>query len=116
MLGAILRDMPAPSHGSKQSDAVRKVRAQGVPYVKKKRRLNAPDERRGRSGGGETQSQPLAAAQHLQGQQEQPLRGRGGHEARRAAIAVVREVTSGEHGRGKGSKNDDMEFGQEMQL
>ena len=31
-------------------------------------------------------------------------------------IAVVQEVTGGEHGRGRGSKNDDTEFGQETQL
>ena len=29
---------------------------------------------------------------------------------------MVQEVIGGEHGRGKGSKDDDMEFGQETQL
>ena len=31
-------------------------------------------------------------------------------------IVVVQEVTSGDHGRGKGSKDDGMGFGQETQL
>ena len=31
-------------------------------------------------------------------------------------IAVVQEVTSGEHGRGRGCKDDATEFGQETQL
>ena len=31
-------------------------------------------------------------------------------------MAVVQEVTGGEYGRGKGSKDDDTKFGQEMQL
>ena len=52
-----LHDMSASSHGSKRSDAVKKVRAQGPLHVKNKRRLNALEERRGRGGGGETQLQ-----------------------------------------------------------
>ena len=66
MLGTSLHDMSAPSRRSKRSDAIRKVRAQGAPHIKKKKRLNAPDERRGRGRGGETQSQP-PAAKHSQG-------------------------------------------------
>ena len=31
-------------------------------------------------------------------------------------ISVVQEVTGGEHGQGRGSKDDDMEFRQETQL
>ena len=31
-------------------------------------------------------------------------------------IAMVQEVTDGEHGRGRGSKDNDTEFGQETQL
>ena len=54
-------NMSAPSHGSKPSDAIRKARAQGEPYVKKKRRLNAPNKKRGRGKRGETQSQPPVA-------------------------------------------------------
>ena len=53
MLETSLRDMLAPLSGTKRSDAVRKVRAQGALHVKKKRRLNAQDERRGRGGGAE---------------------------------------------------------------
>ena len=52
--------MSAPTHGSKRSDATKKARPQAAPFAKKKRRLNAPDDRGGRSGEGETQSQPLA--------------------------------------------------------
>ena len=60
MLGTSLRDMSAPMHGSKRSDATKEARAQAAPIAKKKRRLNAPDDRRGRDGEGETQSQPPA--------------------------------------------------------
>ena len=60
MLGTSLHDMSAPTHGSKPSDAARKARAQAVPFAKKKRRLNAPDNRGGRGGEGETLSQPPA--------------------------------------------------------
>ena len=35
---------------------------------------------------------------------------------RQAMIPVVQEVTCGEHGLGKGSKDDDPEFGQETQV
>ena len=49
-------------HGGKQSDSVRKARAQGELHTEKKRRLNGPDERRERGGGGETQLQPLVEA------------------------------------------------------
>ena len=58
MLGTSLCDMSALSRGSKRSDAIRKARAQGVPHVKKKRRLNVSDKRRGRGGGGETRHGP----------------------------------------------------------
>ena len=61
-LGTSLCDRSTPSRGSKQSNAVRKARVQGAQHVKKKRRLNAPDEKRGRGRGGETQSQPPVAA------------------------------------------------------
>ena len=67
MLGASLHDMSALSHGNKQSNAVRKARAQGVLHVKKMRRLNVLDEKRGRGGGGETQSQQPVVVGHLQG-------------------------------------------------
>ena len=87
-----------------------------MPHVKKKRRLNALDRRKGRGREGETQLQPLVVAERLQGQQKQPLRGRGGHEAGRAMIAVVQEVIGGKHGLGRGSKDDNTEFGQEIQL
>ena len=46
-LGTSLRNMSAPTRGSKRSDATTKVRAQAVPFAKKKRRLNAPDDRWG---------------------------------------------------------------------
>ena len=49
--------MSAPTHGSKQSDAAKKARAQAAPIAKKKRRLNVLDDRGGRGGEGETQSQ-----------------------------------------------------------
>ena len=67
MLGTSLHDMSTPSCWRKQSDAIRKVRAQGALHVKKKRRLNAPDKKRGRGGGGETQLQPPIAVGRLQG-------------------------------------------------
>ena len=40
--------MSAPTRGSKLSNATRKARAQAVPFAKKKRRLNALDDRGGR--------------------------------------------------------------------
>ena len=65
----------APARGgSKRSDSTTKARAQGTPHAKKKRRLKRPDERRGRAGGGETQSQPRAV---VRGRQEQRRGGRG---------------------------------------
>ena len=67
MLGTRLLDMSAPSGGSKRSDVIMKARAQGVPHVKKKRRLNALDKRRGRGGGSETQWQLPAIVGRLQG-------------------------------------------------
>ena len=54
MLGTSLHDMSAPTHGSKQSDAARKSRAQAAPIAKKKRRLNALDDR----GGGMERARP----------------------------------------------------------
>ena len=68
-----MHDMSAPACGSKQSGSVRKATALGAPHAKKKRRLNGPDEKRGRGGGGDTQLQALAAARHSQGEQEQPI-------------------------------------------
>ena len=53
-----MHDMSAPTRGSKRSDAARKARAQAAPIAKKKRRLNAPDDKGGRGREGETQSQP----------------------------------------------------------
>ena len=47
MLGTSLHDMSAPTRGSKWTDAARKARAQAAPIAKKKRRLNAPDDREG---------------------------------------------------------------------
>ena len=49
--------MSAPTRGSKQSDAARKARVQTAPIAKKKRRLNAPDDK-GEGKEGETQLQP----------------------------------------------------------
>ena len=66
MLGTSLSDMSAPTHGSKQSDATRKARAQAAPFAKKKRRLNALDDRGGRGGERETQSQPPAIPKRAQ--------------------------------------------------
>ena len=57
-LGTNLHDMFAPTRGSKRSNAARKARAQAAPIAKKKRRLNALDDRGGRGGEGETQLQP----------------------------------------------------------
>ena len=57
-----MHDMSAPTRGSKQSGSDRKAMALGTPHSKKKRRLNGPDEKRGRGGGGDTQSQALVAA------------------------------------------------------
>ena len=71
-LGTSLRNMFAPVRGSKGSGSVRKAMALGAPHAKKKRRLNGPDEKRGRGGGGDTQSQAPAVARRSQGQQEQP--------------------------------------------
>ena len=67
MLGTSLHDVFAPLHGNKQSDAVKNARVQGAPHAKKKRRLNVPDERRGRGGGGEAQLQLTIVAGHLHG-------------------------------------------------
>ena len=67
MLGISLRDMSISAHGSNQSGSITKVRALGAPHTKKKRRLNGLDERRGRGGGDDTQSQALVAARHSQG-------------------------------------------------
>ena len=61
-LGTSLHDMSAFVHDSKRSGSVRKATALGAPHTKKKRRLNGPDEKRGRGGGGDTQSQVPAAA------------------------------------------------------
>ena len=67
MLGTSLRNMSAPARGSKQSGSVKKATALGAPHARKKRRLNGPDEKRGRGGGGDTQSQAPAIARHSQG-------------------------------------------------
>ena len=71
-LGTSLCDMSAPARGSKRSGSGRKATALGAPHAKKKRRLNRPDEKRGRGGGGDTQSQVPTTARRSQGQQEQP--------------------------------------------
>ena len=115
-LGTSLRDMSAPACGSKRSGSGRKATALGAPHARKKRRLNGPDERRGRGGGGDTQSQKPTVARRSQGQQEEPTRGRGGQKARRAMTAAFEEVTGGEQGLVTGSKVDDTEFGQQTQL
>ena len=62
--------MSAPTHGSKQSNAARKARVQAAPFAKKKRRLNAPDDRGGRGREDETQSQLLAVPKQSQRQQK----------------------------------------------
>ena len=49
--------MSAPTCGSTRSDVTRKARAQAAPFGKKKRRLNALDDR---GGEGETHLQPAA--------------------------------------------------------
>ena len=54
--------MYAPTHGSKRSDATKKVRAQAAPIAKKKRRLNAPDNR----GGGAERARPNCNRQQYQ--------------------------------------------------
>ena len=108
-----MRDMSAPAHESKRNGSVRKATALGAPHAKKKRRLNAPDDR---GGEGETHSQPPAIPKRARRLQKQAPRGRGQHEARQATIPVVQEVTCGEHGLGRGSKDDDPEFGQEMEF
>ena len=108
--------MSAPARGSKRSGSGRKATALGAPHSRKKRRLNGPDEKRERGGGGDTQLQVPAAARRSQGQQEQPTRGRGGQKARRAMTVTFEEVTGGEQGLGTGSKVDDTEFGQQTQL
>ena len=69
-VGTSLRNMSTPARGSKRSASGRKVTALGAPHARKKRRLNGPDEKRERGGGGDTQLQALAAARHSQGQQE----------------------------------------------
>ena len=58
--------------GTKQSDNVNKVRAQGPLHAKKKRTLNRPDKRRGRGKVCGTQLQVLAVVGRSQGLQEQP--------------------------------------------
>ena len=108
--------MSAPARGSKRSGSVRKATALGAPHARKKRRLNGPDKKRGRGGGGDTQLQAPPAARRSQGQQEQPTRCREGQKARRAMMVAFEEVTGGEQGRGTGSKVDDTEFGQQTQL
>ena len=115
-LGTSLRDMSPPTRGSKRSCSGRKATALGAPHARKKRRLNGPDEKRGRSGGGDTQSQAPTAARRSQGQEEEPTPGRGGQKARRAMTVAFEEVTGGEQGLGTGSKVDDTEFGQQTQL
>ena len=47
MVGTSLHDMSAPTCGSKRSKAARKASVQAVPIAKKKRRLNALDDREG---------------------------------------------------------------------
>ena len=54
MLGISLRDMSAPTRGRKRSDTAKKARAQAAPIAKKKRRINAPDDR----GGGAERARP----------------------------------------------------------
>ena len=51
MLGTSLHNMSAPARGSKGSGSIRKAMALGAPHAKKKRRLNGPDEKRGRAEG-----------------------------------------------------------------
>ena len=116
MLGTSLPDMSALVHGSKQSGSVRKATALDASHGKKERRLNGPNGKRGRGGGGDTQSQALVAARRSQGQQEQPTQDRGRQKARQAMTTAFEEVTGGEQGRGKGTKVDDTEFGQQTQL
>ena len=53
--------MSALARGSKQSNSVTKGSALGAPHAKKKRRLSGLDKRRGRGGGGATQSQVTVA-------------------------------------------------------
>ena len=53
--------MSAPTHGSKRSDT-RKARAQAAPFAKKKRRLNATDDR----GGGAERGRPNGNHQQYQ--------------------------------------------------
>ena len=115
-LGTCLHDMSAPACGSKQSGSVTKARALGALHAKKKRRLNGLDKKRRTGGGGDTQLQVPTVAGRSQGQQEQSTRGRGGQKARRAMIAAFEEVASGAQGRGRGSKVDNTEFGQQTQL
>ena len=67
MLETSLHNMSAPVRGSKRSGNVTKTTALDAPHTKKKRRLNGPDEKRGRGGGGDTQSQAPTAVGHSQG-------------------------------------------------
>ena len=90
--------MFATAHGSKQSGSGKKTMALGAPHAKKKRRLNGPDEKRGRGGGGDTQSQVPTATRRSQGQQEQPTRGRGGQKERQAMTMAFEEVAVGDKG------------------
>ena len=115
-LGTSLCNISTPACGSKRSGSGKKATALGAPHAKKKRRLNGPDEKRGRGGGGDTQSQAPTVARRSQGQQEQPTRGRGGQKARRAMTVAFEKVIGGEQGLGMGSKVDDTEFGQQTQL
>ena len=68
--------MSAPTRGSKRSDAARKARAQAAPISKKKRRLNAPDDR-GVGREGETQSQPPAVPKRSETAETGATRQRG---------------------------------------
>ena len=61
-LGTTLRDMSAPTHWSKWSDAARKARAPAALIAKKKRRLNTPDDR----GGGAERARPTRNRQQYQ--------------------------------------------------
>ena len=81
MLGTNLCITSATTRGSKQNGSIIKARALGVPHAKKKRRLNGPNERRGRGGGGDTQLQAPTVVGRSQGQQEQSPQGRGGQKA-----------------------------------
>ena len=116
MLETSLHDMSTPTRCSKRSSSITKATVLGAPHTKSKRRLNGLDEKRGRGGEGDTQLQAVVVVGRSLGQQEQRTRGRGGEKTRRAMAVAFEEVTGGEQGRGKGSKVDDTEFGQQTQL